>query len=760
LAVTTSEYRVIGTRPVRPDGVDKVTGRAVYGGDVRLPGLLAGRILRSPRAHARIRRLDVSRAWSVPGVKAVVTGRDLPEAEDRVVDLGEETVNLKHLRDAVLATDKVFYQGHPVAAVAALTARDAEEALRLIEVEYEPLPPVLDVRQAMADGAPLLHESLTTEESGEPTDRQSNVAAHEHFELGDPEAGFREAHWVVEREVELSTVHQGYVEPHNATALWSADGGLTIWCSTQGAFDVRAQCADILGQPVSKIRVVPTEIGGGFGGKIRVYLEPVAALLSRQCGRPVQLTMTRAEVFQATGPAPGGRVRVKIGATREGRLTAAEAEIIFEAGAYPGGPIGAASQCVFAAYDIPNGRVDAYDVVVNKPRCAAYRAPGSPQVAFATEQVVDELAERVGMDPIEFRLLNSAREGTQRIDGPVHLRIGSVEVLEAARATPHYQSELPEPAATAIQPSLRRGRGMAHGFWFNAGLQSSCTISVSGDGRVQLMEGSTDIGGTRASIAMQAAEILGLDMDDVKPSVGDTDSVGFTSLTGGSRTTFATGLAAIEASRDVLRQMQARAALLWELDEEEVQFAEGVFTGPQGQRLTFKELAAKLEETGGPITGRANVKPEGRGGAFATCVVDVEVDLETGKVAILRCTVIQDVGRAIHPSYVEGQMQGGVAQGIGWALSEGYAWDDQGHLLNASFLDYRMPTALDLPMIDTVIVEVPNPGHPFGVRGVGEVPIVPPPAAVANALYRALGVRLGRLPIDPRTVLEATGQLG
>jgi len=740
------------------------------------PGMLIGKILRSPHAHARIRRIDVSQVRALPGVKAVVTGQDLPEADDRIVDLGEDTGNLKHLRDNILATDKVLYHGHAIAAVAAVSASVAEEALKLIDVEYELLPPVLDVREAMREDAPLLHETLITESLGETGGRPSNVAEHIQHLLGDPEQGFRQADVIVEREVATATVHQGYIEPHVATALWNADDHLTIWCSTQGAFAVRQQCADLLGLPVSRIRVFPTEIGGGFGGKINVYLEPVAALLSRQSGRPVQMAMSRAEVFRATGPTPGSWVRVKMGTTRDGRLVVADAEIAFEAGAYPGSPISAATQCVFACYYIPNGRIDGYDVVVNKPRSAAYRAPGATQVAFATEQVVDELAERLGMDPLDFRILNSAREGTRRIDGPVFPRIGSIECLEAAKANPHYQAALSREdvggngnvyandmgAAALRSARALRGRGVAHGFWFNAGLQSSCTISVSVDGSVQPVEGSTDIGGTRASIAMQAAEVLGLAAEDVKPVVADTASVGYTSVTGGSRTTYATGIAAIEAAHDVIRQMRERAALLWELDSEEVTFDRGVFTaaGNPGQQLSFKELAAELEETGGPITGRATVLPEGRGGAFATNIVDLEVDPDTGKVTILRFTIVQDAGKAIHPSYVEGQMQGGSAQGIGWALNEEYAMDEQGHLVNASFLDYRMPTALDLPMIDPVIVEVPNPGHPFGVRGVGEVPIVAPPAAIANALYHALGIRFSHLPMNPRAILEATGQIG
>ena len=732
-----TSYNVVGTRPIRHDGVDKVTGRAIYGADIRLAGMLHGKVLRSPHSHARIKSIDTSKALALPGVKAAVTAADLSEAESRTIDLGEGSGNVRWLQDNILARHKALYKGHAVAAVAATSAHIAEQALKLIEVDYEVLPAVSTVEEAMRAGAPLLHDDLTTESLGEQTDEHSNLAKHFQFVLGDPDKAFAEADVVVERVVTTATVHQGYIEPHAATAAWNADGQVTIWCSTQGAFVVREQTAKVLQIPVSRIKVVPLEIGGGFGGKIPIYLEPLAALLSRQSARPVKLVMSRAEVFQGTGPTPGSWMRVKMGATRDGRLVAGEADIRFEAGAYPGSPVGAAAECVFAAYDVPNGRIDGYDVVVNKPKSAAYRAPGATQAAFAAEQVVDELAEKLGLDPIDFRLKNSAKEGTRRVDGPVHPRIGSVEVLEAAKAHEHYRSPLEGP---------HRGRGVAHGYWFNVGLESSCTINVNADGTVNLVEGSTDIGGTRASVAMQAAEVLGLGAHDVRPAVVDTDSIGFTAVTGGSRTTFATGFAAIKAAEDVIRQMKERAALIWEVEPETVVYEGTTFTSPAraGDTLSFKEVAAQLGDTGGPVTGRANVDPPGHGGAFATNIVDVEIDPETGKVQVLRFTVIQDAGKAIHPSYVEGQMQGGSAQGIGWALNEEYFLNGRGEMVNASLLDYRMPTALDLPMIDTVIVEVP---------------IVPPPAAVANAVAHALGKRPDVLPISPRVVLEMTGQI-
>ena len=746
--VTGNEYQVVGTRPIRHDGVDKVTGRAQYGADIRFAGLLHGKILRSPHAHARIVSIDASRAEALPGVRAVVTAKDMPWASMEIQDLGESVVSLRYLSNNVLADDKALYRGHAVAAVAATSAHIAEEALALIDVKYEVLPAAVNVRDAMKEDAPLILEDLTTEELGETTDKKSNIAKHFRFLKGDPDKGFKEADLVIEREFNTATVHQGYIETHNATAIWNADDSCTIWCSTQGAFNVRSQVAKLLQVGESKVKVVPMEIGGGFGGKISVYLEPVAALLSRKTGQPVKMLMNRAEVFEGTGPTPGTYMTIKMGMDRKGRITATELDLYYEAGAYPGSPVNAGAACALAPYNLDNARVDGYDVIVNKPKTSAYRAPGATTSCFAVETVLDELALKLGLDPMEVRFLNGAKEGDRRVDGPVYRRIGYIETLEAARSHPHWSAPLEGP---------NRGRGIATGFWFNGAGPASCYITVNGDGTVSLVEGSTDIGGTRAAVAMQAAEVLGIPAESVNPSVADTDGVGYTSVTGGSSVAFKTGWAAWEAAHDVVRQMTERAARIWETDAENVEFADGVFNHraePELQ-MTFRELSEQLLSSGGPITGRASVDPRGAGPAFAAHIVDVEVDPETGKTQVLRYTAVQDCGTAIHPSYVEGQIQGGVAQGIGWALNEEYAFNDKGEMSNPTFLDYRMPTSLDLPMIDAVLVEVPNPSHPYGVRGVGEVPIVPPPAAIANAIAAAVGVRLEDLPMSPGKVLEA-----
>ena len=735
VVLSQKEFDVVGTRPIRHDGADKVTGAAKYGADFYAAGMLFAKVLRSPHSHATIKSIDTSKAEALGGVRAVVTAKDLPHDE------------WTYSHDEVMAKDKAVYKGHPIAGVAATSVHVAEQAIGLVDVAYEVLPSVMTAPEAMKGDAPILHEDLTTEELGTKTDEVSNVAEHFRHAFGDIDEGFAEADVVIEREFNMATVHQGYIEPSNFSVNWNQDGRVHIWLSTQGPFDIRDSTAKVLDLPVSDLKVTPMEIGGGFGAKFSVFAAPIAALLSKKTGHPVKVVNTRTEEFESATPTCGSYVRVKIGATNEGKITAAQAYLAYEAGGYPGSPVGAGAMCVFAPYHIENQVVDGYDVVVNKPKTGAYRAPGSPNAAYATEAVVDELAETLGIDPLELRLMNASKEGSRRSDGVRFPRIGCVEVLEAMKDHPHYSAPLEGP---------NRGRGIAVGYWMNGGGESSITITVHPDGRVNLVEGSADIGGTRASISMMAAEVLGIAAEDVVPQVVDTDSVGFTSGTGGSSVTHKAGIVVHEAALDVKRQMIDRAAMIWDVSADSIEMSKGVIKSKADPELstTFKDLAAELNATGGPVVGRAALTTGGAGGAFAGNIVDVEVDPETGKVEVLRYTAVQDAGKAIHPSYVEGQMQGGTVQGIGWALNEEYFMDDDGNMANSTFLDYRMPLSLDLPMIDTVIVEVANPEHPFGVRGVGEVSIAPPLAAMANAVYGAIGVRMDRLPMNPASIVK------
>ena len=737
-------FTVVGERLPRYDGADKMTGKAIFGPDVTLPGMLHGFVLRSPHAHARLLSIDTSRAEALPGVYAVVTGADLPPAE---------STDHRYARDNTFASDKVLYAGHAVAAVAARTPALAEQAARLIEVEYELLPAVTDVLDTTRDDAPILHDDMRTRSLAGRGNKSSNVASHFQHMKGDPARGFAEADVIVEREFHTATVHQGYIESHATVATWSDDGApwngvLTIHTTTQGSFAVRDHVVWLLNLPMSKVRVVPTEVGGAFGGKNTSYVDVAAALLARKARRPVKITMPRPDVFLATGPSSGAVFRVKLGATRDGRITAAQAELFYAAGAYPGSPVGSGANVLFGPYAIPNGQIDGYDVVTNGPRVSSYRAPGGTPANFAAETLLDELAEKLGLDPIEFRLRNHAREGDERLDGGTHGHIGGIEVLKAAQACQHYTAPLAGP---------NQGRGVAHAAWGNWGGRSSCALSVNGDGTVSLVTSSVDLSGTRTTIAMQAAEALGLPPERIKPSVGDTDNTGYADVSAGSRTTYATGIAAIQAAKDVIAQMRARAAALWDVPVETVGYADGVFSTADALRFTLAELAEQVTSSGGSVSSIANVDVGEWGAGFSTHIADVEVDPETGKVTLLRYTVVQDVGQAVHPAMVEGQMQGGATQGIGWALYEGYAYNDAGQMLNANFLDYKIPTSLDVPMIETVIVEVPYPKHPFGVRGVGEPPILPPPAAIANAIYRAVGVRPDHLPMTPAHLLEKMG---
>ena len=528
------------------------------------------------------------------------------------------------------------------------------------------------------------------------------------------------------------------------------DGQAKIWSSSQGHFMIRQYCAGLLNMHVADIRVTPAEIGGGFGGKTTVWLEPPAMLLSRKAGRPVKMTMSRADVFRATGPTSGSAMTCKIGARKDGRITAASLEVKFQAGAFPGSPAGQGCMCAFTPYDIENAKAVGYDVVVNRPKATAYRAPGAPIAAFAVESTLDQIARGLKMDPLELRAKNAAREGTRTVYGPMLGVVGYEATLEAAKNHPHYSAPL----------GPNQGRGVASGYWFNVGGETSAAVSVTEDGTIMVMSGTPDIGGSRASLVIMAAEVLGVDIDDVRAIIADTSSLGFNRHTGGSRVTFAAGMMVTEAAKDVVEQLRGRAAKIWDIDVDAVTWADGK-ARPAGDNagkfepLTLAEIAGKSISTGGPINARKSTNVQAPGPAYATHIVDVEVDRGTGQVQILRYTAVQDAGRAIHPSYVEGQIQGGVVQGIGWALNEEYIYDENGRLENPGFLDYRIPVASDLPMIDPVIVEVPNPSHPFGVRGVGEVPIVPPMAAIANAIEDAVGLRMTDLPMSPPKVLAA-----
>ena len=744
---TNQKFKVIGSRVLRPDGVDKVTGRARYGADYNAPGQLVGMFLRSPHAHALIKNIDTSRAEKLSGVKAVITSDDLPDLTngDAVRDMLENS----------MARGRALYDGHAVAAVAAVEEKTAKKALKLIKVTYEVLPHVTDVDEAMKPEAPVIHDYLYTAGVTPKPKNPSNVYSVAEFGHGDVDKGFSQADVIVEKSYKTEQTHQGYIEPHACVASVSSDGTGELWVTTQGHFHYRNVCATILGMDVAKLKVTSSEIGGGFGGKTHVWIEPVALALSRKANRPVKAVMSREEVFRASGPTSSTSIDVKIGAKKDGKIVAASAALRYQGGCLPGyipgmpwAAIGA--MACFASYNLKNVKSVGYDVIVNRPKVAAYRAPSAPMAAFAVESTVDMVAEKLGIKPLDFRIMNAAKKGTQASFGPVYGPIGIGPTLEAVKKHPHMSAKLKK----------NQGRGIACGFWFNFGGQTCTDLNIAVDGTVTLTVGTIDVGGSRASLSLIAAEELGIPYEQVKAHIADTGSLGHNDTTEGSRGTFSSGMATVFAARQAIEVLCERAAIMWDIPVKQVVWDAG-HARAKGKKhkklkpLSLAAIAAASPTTGGPIAGHNESVPDNAGVSFASHICDVEVDPETGSTRVIRYTVIQDAGKAIHPTYVEGQMQGGAAQGIGWALNEEYIYGDDGRLQNPGFLDYRIPVCSDLPFIDTQILEIPNPNHPYGIRGVGETSIVPPLAAIGNAISNATGVRMDHVPMSPPRVLKA-----
>jgi len=738
------ENKWIGQRTLRPDGIEKVTGSAQYAADYSMPGMVWGKVLRSPHAHALIKKIDTSKAEKLKGVLAVMTGDDLPLLP-LDIPLPNGPNDIRWIARGCMAREKVLYTGHPVAAVAATSQSIAMAALKLIEVDYDVLPHVIDVDEAMAPDAPILHDWVNTDGINGPT----NISNIMTVKTGDVEQGFAEADLVIERDFKSAAVHQGYIEPQACVVSYKPDSQSTIWSSSQGQFMVRSMTAKIAGLATGDIKAIPAEIGGGFGGKTIIFLEPVAMILSKKCGRPIKMQNSREDVFQSTGPAAGMSASLKVGVTKDGKLTAVSGAYNFQAGCYPGSPVGRACHFSFSCYDIPNADLKGLDVVSNRPNVSAYRAPGAPQGNYVFEAILDEIAEELDIDPWELRLRNALSAEKPTIYGAKIGKAGIQECIESVRNHSNAKAEL----------GPNQGRGIAIGYWGNAGGESSAQLNINEDGSALIITGHPDIGGSRASMVNIVAEKLGIDYRNVSAQIGDTNNVGISAVTGGSRVTFAAGIVVDEATDQVIETLKGRAASIWGIEADAVEWSEGA-AHPAGSNagefdpLTLSQLAAKALATGGPIMASVSKNTAGHMGVVGAHMVDVEVDRETGHVKILRYTASQDVGRAIHPAYVEGQIQGGVAQGVGWALNEEYIYDKNGRMDNSGFLDYRIPVASDLPTIDTVMVEIPNPAHPYGVKGVGEIPLVPPLAAIANAIADAIGKRLYELPMSPPKVLK------
>jgi len=736
-----ADLKVVGTNPVKHDGLDKVLGRAKFGADAYLPGMLYGKILRSPHAHAIIKSIDTSKAEALPGVKAVITSADFPEIP--------QGTGWGDMSRTTIAREKALFDGHPVAAVAATSEQVAKRACKLIEVEYEVLPHVIDVEDAMAEGAPILHDYMRTKGDENAPDVPTNVCEKMVSKLGDVAVGFEAADCVVEHEFDSKPMHQGYIEPQGCIADYSEDGLVEVWTCTQAPFVYRDRLSAVLKIDAAKINVQQSELGGGFGGKTGFYAEPLAIILSKKASAPVKMTLTRAEVFRGTGPVSGTKSRIKMGCTKDGKITAAEADLYFQTGPYTGSMYFNAPNAMFTRYELENVYIEAYEVVSNRPKVNSFRAPCVPQIVFGVEGIIDEMAKKIGMDPIDFRLKNAAKEGHTTIYGDTWGPVGFIETLEAAKETDHYKTPVKD----------GEGRGISCGFWFNRGGETSSTMTLAPDGTVTIATGTADVAGSRISIAMMAAEELGISVDKVRVRMADTNSLGFNRVTAGSRTTFSVGMVVVDNARKCITELCRRAANIWGVAEEEVVYEDGQVKPASSnvgdfEPMSVGEITSKTTMTNGAIVSSSSMNVTGAGPGFGVNIVDVKVDEGTGRVDVLRWTVVQDAGKAIHPVQVEGQLQGAAIQGMGWALNEEYIYTDEGKLDNPGFLDYRMPVASDAPMVDCKIVEIPNPKHPFGLRGVGEVPVVPTMAAVGNAITDAIGIRPTSLPMSPPKLLK------
>ena len=744
--------RVVGHSLPRIDAPGKVTGSAVYAADFALPGMLYGKVFRSAEPHARLVRLDTTRAAGIAGVRAVISATDVPD-----VRYGAAVKD-----EPVFASDLVRYVGQPVAAVAAVTLEAAEAALAAIEAVYEPLPPVLDLAAALAPGAPLVHEAWRSYTAVPILQRDGNVCNRARIVVGDVERGWAEADRVFEHRFTTAMVHQGYTEPRAAVAAWDSSGQVTVWSNTQLPFDVQATLADILAIAPSKIRVIVPGVGGGFGGKLRVGVEHFAALLARKSGRPVKVMTTSEEELTAAYPRQGTIIELKTGVTRDGRLTARQGRIYFDTGAFAGSGPGVASVATLVLagpYRTPNLHLEGYAVYTNKTNCGSYRAPSGPQANFAVESQMDIIADAFGIDPLELRLRNIVHEGDEGPTGQVLSAVGLEECLRRAAEAIGWRDRRPEPG---------RGKGLACGWWTTTGGSSGVYVKINPDGTVALNTGAVEIGTAALTGAAQVlAEALGVDLADITVVSGDTFSTPFDFGAQGSRTAFAVGNACRAAAAELRRKLFAQAAALLGAAEEALELRDKHVVGPNG-RVSLAELARQSQQAGGGMIAHGtfiapgtaydtkrvegHVYPAFHSPSFHAHAVDLSVDAETGEITIHKYVVAQDVGFALNPTYIEGQIEGGVAQGLGQTLSEEIVYRD-GRVLNANLTDYKMPTTLDVPRVESILVEHPGSVGPFGAKGVGEPPNVEPPAAVANAIAAAVGARITSLPITAEKIV-------
>lgn len=754
-------YRFIGSPEPRLDTIGKVTGETLYTDDLRFPRMLHAKVLRSPYAHARIVRIDTSKARAVPGVVGVYTMADLPV----------KFINPSSRAHAILADREVIYYGQAVAAVVAREPWIAEEARDLIEVEYEPLPVVIDPLEAMKEDSPLVrmplaevdrseereHASVVTTARVEDVKKNTNVTSHIVMERGDIAQGFAEADLIIERRYRVGMVHQGYLEPHTCIAEYTNQGELHIWTTTQGQYAVRSEVARVYGLPETRVRVMGMECGGGFGGKLFVS-QLLCAGLAMLVRQPVRLTFSRSEDLKSTVPTPQTIIELKTGVKKDGTLTALEGHVIMDAGCFPGSSMTSACLLLGGYYRFPHLRIEGHEVVTNKVSVGAYRAPGCPQATFAIESQMDDMARELGIDRLEFRKKNAVRTGDLLPTGRPYTPIGLYECLEALERSELWQRHRSGNGGT------NRGVGIAVSGWMGATGSSVAEVRLNPDGSVNVEVGTVDITGTTTSFARIAAEVLQLPIERIAVPAGDTSQKPYSGPSAGSRTVLTTGNAVLAAAQDAKEQILNIAAHRLEVPKEDLEMRDGrVFSKTdESKALTFADIGRLTTGFGAaypPVVGRGTSNVRRNAPGFTAQAVELEVDPDTGFVKVLDAFIAQDAGTAITPIAVEGQMQGGVMQGLGIGLWEEMVYDRNGILRNPNFLDYRMPTAMDIPPIKAQIVEVPSPDGPFGARIIGEPAIGAGPAAVANAVRDALGVRITEAPLTPERILHALGKL-
>jgi CO/xanthine dehydrogenase Mo-binding subunit len=744
--------RVAGQRLPRLDGIGKVTGKHVYAADFTLPGMLFGKVLRSRRAHALIRKLDISRAAAITGVRGIITSADIP-----AVRFGQA------VRDtSVFALDRVLFAGHPIAAVAATSLEIAEQAIAAIDVEFEDLPTLFDPEAAL-DSNIRIHPDWETYKALPIIARSGNISGRARIHAGDVNEAFASAYRVYEHRFTTPLVHPGYTEPRTAVADWDANSNVTVWSNTQLPFDTQNTLAEILDLPAARIRVIVPGIGGGFGGKLRIGVEHFAALLARKTARPVKVMTTCEDELTSAYPRQATVVTLKTAVDREGRLLAREGRIIVDCGAFAGSGPGTAAislQIMAGPYKTPVLALEGIAVYTNKVPSGSFRAPAGPMANFAVESQMDIIARDLGIDPLEIRLRNIVREGDLGPSGEIHKSVSIEECLRRAADAIGWEQRNPEPG---------RGKGIACSWWMTTGGSSGVYVKINPDGTATLVSGAVEIGsGAITGAAQVLAEELSLDLTDINVAGVDTQTAPFDYGAQGSRTAFSVGNACLAAASDLRRQMFDLAAR--QLDAEVntmVLRDKHVVAGSKS--ISIAELARISRLSGGGLIAHGTAispspaydptrlenhpLPAWNSPSYHAHAVDLSVDSETGSVTINRYVVAQDVGFAINPTYIEGQIEGGVAQGIGQALSEEIVYNE-GTVVNANLTDYKMPTAQDMPDVECILVECASAAGPYGAKGVGEPPCIQPPAAINNAVAAATGFWLDSLPMTAEKIAK------